>query len=75
MTDDGSRAAAALAHDQREFARYLFAGRAADDLSGPAVEFDRTLARLDDADYATVRRSALLRWPVPTRIRRSTDAT
>jgi hypothetical protein len=64
LTDDGVRAAAALARDEREFAQYLFADRTTGDLSNLAVGLDQLLARLNDPAYATLRRSALRRWPL-----------
>lgn len=65
LTGGGSRAAAALAHDQREFARYLFRGRTTTELHGLAVELDRMLARLEQPDFEALRRAALRRWPLP----------
>jgi hypothetical protein len=62
LTDDGVRAAAALARDEREFAQYLFADRTTGDLSNLAVGLDQ----LNDPAYATLRRSALRRWPLTT---------
>ena len=49
LTDDGVRAAAALARDEREFAT-------TGDLSNLAVGLDQLLARLNDPAYATLRR-------------------
>jgi DNA-binding MarR family transcriptional regulator len=66
LTDDGVRAAAALARDEREFAQYLFADRTTGDLTSLAVGLDQLLARLNDPAYATLRRSALRRWPLTT---------
>jgi DNA-binding MarR family transcriptional regulator len=69
LTDDGVRAAAALARDEREFAQYLFADRTTGDLSNLsnlAVGLDQLLAHLNDPAYATLRRSALRRWPLTT---------
>jgi DNA-binding MarR family transcriptional regulator len=73
LTDDGARAAAALARDEREFARYLFAGRTPDELGNLAVGLDQLLARLSEPAYATLRRSALRRWPLTTKTGRTTD--
>jgi DNA-binding MarR family transcriptional regulator len=64
LTDNGSRAAGALAHDRHELARYLFAGRTAADLRNLTVELDQMLERLDDAAFETLRTSALRRWPL-----------
>jgi DNA-binding MarR family transcriptional regulator len=72
LTDDGARAAAALARDEREFAQYLFADRTPAELRNLAVGFDQLLARLDDPAYATLRRSALGRWPLTTKTSRTT---
>jgi DNA-binding MarR family transcriptional regulator len=71
LTDDGVRAAAALARDEREFAQYLFADRTTE-LSNLAVGLDQLLARLNDPAYATLRRSALRRWPLTTKSGRPT---
>jgi DNA-binding MarR family transcriptional regulator len=73
LTDDGVRAAAALARDEREFAQYLFADRTTGDLSNLAVGLDQLLARLNDPAYATLRRSALRRWPPMTKSGRPTN--
>jgi DNA-binding MarR family transcriptional regulator len=72
LTDDGVRAAAALAREEREFAQYLFADRTAGELSNLAVGLDQLLARLNDPAYATLRRSALRRWPLTTKSGRPT---
>jgi DNA-binding MarR family transcriptional regulator len=72
LTDDGVRAAAALARDEREFAQYLFADRTAGELSNLAVGLDQLLARLNDPAYTTLRRSALRRWPLTTKSGRPT---
>jgi DNA-binding MarR family transcriptional regulator len=71
LTEDGARAAAALARDEREFAHYLFAGRTTDELGNLAVGFDQLLACLSDPAYATLRRSALQRWPLTTKTGRT----
>jgi hypothetical protein len=67
LTGDGERAAAALARDERGFARYLFADRTTAELSNLAVGLDQLLACLSDPAYATLRRSALRRWPLTTK--------
>ena len=72
LTDDGVRAAAALARDEREFAQYLFADRAAGDLGNLAVGLDQLLACLNDPAFATLRQSALRRWPLTTKSGRPT---
>ena len=61
LTDDGVRAAAALARDEREFAQYLFADRTAGELSNLTVGLEQLLARLNDSAHATLRRSSLRR--------------
>lgn len=72
LTDDGRRAAAALARDERRFAQYLFSDRPTAELRDLAVELDQLLARLNDPAYATLRRSALRRWPLTARTGRTT---
>lgn len=72
LTDDGVRAAAALARDEREFARYLFADRTVGELRSLAVGLDQLLARLNDPAHATLRRSAQRRWPLTTKSGRPT---
>ena len=72
LTDDGVRAAAALARDEREFARYLFADRTAGELRNLAVGLDQLLARLNDPAYVTLRRVALRSWPLTTKSVRPT---
>jgi DNA-binding MarR family transcriptional regulator len=72
LTDDGVRAAAALARDEREFAQYLFADRTTDELDTLAVGLDQLLACLSDPKYSTLRRSALRRWPLGTKTGRAT---
>jgi DNA-binding MarR family transcriptional regulator len=72
LTDDGGRAAAALARDEREFAQYLFVDRTAGELSNLAVGLDQLLARLSDPAHATLRRAALRRWPLTTKSGRPT---
>jgi DNA-binding MarR family transcriptional regulator len=63
LTDAGTRAATALADDQRAFAEFLFAKHRASDLEGLAESLDRLLRRLDEPAFATLRRAALDRWP------------
>jgi DNA-binding MarR family transcriptional regulator len=72
LTDDGVRAAAALAHDEREFAQYLFADRTAGELRTLAVGLDQLLARMNDPAYVTLRRAAQRRWPLTTKSVRPT---
>ena len=72
LTDDGVRAAVALARDEREFAQYLFADRAAGDLGNLAVALDQLLACLNDPAFANLRQSALRRWPLTTKSGRPT---
>lgn len=72
LTDDGARAAAALARDERVFAQYLFADRTPAELRNLAVGLDQLLARLTDPAHATLRRSALRRWPLTTKTGRTT---
>jgi DNA-binding MarR family transcriptional regulator len=64
LTDDGTNAAIALANDERELARFLFADRPAPELARVVDELDVLLRRLDDPAFATLRRSALDRWPL-----------
>lgn len=71
LTDDGSRAAAALARDEHEFARLLFAGRTKSELSTFAVGFDQLLGRLHEPAYETMRQGALRRWPLAIKTRRT----
>jgi DNA-binding MarR family transcriptional regulator len=72
LTKDGARAAASLARDEREFAQYLFAHRTTDELGNLAVGLDQLLAYLSDPAYATLRRSALRRWPLAAKSGRTT---
>jgi DNA-binding MarR family transcriptional regulator len=72
LTDDGARAAAALARDEREFAQYLFGDLTTDELDTLAVGLDQLLACLSDPEYSTLRRSALRRWPLANKIGRVT---
>jgi DNA-binding MarR family transcriptional regulator len=64
LTRDGSRAAAALVEDERELARYLFAGRPSAELRSLAAGFDQLLERLDDPAFDDLRREARRRWPL-----------
>ena len=64
LTEDGSRAAAALRHDHVQLARYLFTGRKPAVLHELASELDRLLQRLDDPAFAALREQALQRWPL-----------
>jgi DNA-binding MarR family transcriptional regulator len=66
LTEDGFRAAAALADAQRELARYLFANHTSGELKTLTIAFDRLLDRLDDPAFETLRQSALQRWPLAT---------
>jgi hypothetical protein len=49
-----------------------FAGRTTAELSNLTVGLDQLLASLSNPAYATLRRSALRRWPVPTKAVRTT---
>jgi|SRR6266545_400152 len=67
LTDAGARAAKALADDQHALARFLFAGDSDRDLARLAEALDRVLARLDGPNFASLRRTALDRWPATAR--------
>jgi DNA-binding MarR family transcriptional regulator len=71
LTDDGSRAAYALARDEHELARFLFAGRTAAELTTFAVGFGELIARLTEPGFDAVRRTARRRWPITTQERRT----
>lgn len=71
LTDAGARAAAALAYDEQELARYLFAHHTPAERDDLAAGFDRMLERLEHADFDTLRRAARQRWPLPARARRT----
>jgi DNA-binding MarR family transcriptional regulator len=64
LTGDGAAAATALADDERELARFLFAGRSAAELVSLVDGLDALRRRLEDPTFATLRRAALDRWPL-----------
>jgi DNA-binding MarR family transcriptional regulator len=64
ITDAGTDAATALADDERALARFLFTDRPAPELARLVDGLDGLLRRLDDPAFATLRRSALDRWPL-----------
>jgi hypothetical protein len=65
LTDDGTKAATALADDERRLARFLFADRRAPEVTRVIEDQERLLQRFDDPALAALRRSALDSWPLP----------
>ena len=65
LTDDGTKAATALADDERRLARFLFADRRAPEVARVVEDLERLLPRLDDPAFTALRRLALDRWPLP----------
>jgi DNA-binding MarR family transcriptional regulator len=64
LTDDGARAATALAHDERELAKYLFATCRPAERNAIASTLDVVLARLDHPELEAQRLAAYRRWPL-----------
>jgi DNA-binding MarR family transcriptional regulator len=66
LTDDGTRAATALAEDERALARFLFADRPEPEVARLEADLGGLLQRLDDPAFARMRHASLDRWPLPT---------
>jgi DNA-binding MarR family transcriptional regulator len=66
LTEAGQHAAVALAEDRRAFATYLFTKQRSHELRALTEQLDQLLDRLDEPAFATLRRAALDRWPLPS---------